>query len=91
MSEISTKKTGTLKCSNNVCKPLRFEDNLKRLEDITTVLERGELDLEESIKYFREGSALYKQLKSELDKTEGEVKLIMENLEGKLTEKELNQ
>jgi exodeoxyribonuclease VII small subunit len=72
----------TVKENNNNQKAARFEDNLRKLEEIIVILEKGEIDLEESIKCFREGSSLYRLLRSELEKAEGEVKVIIESLEG---------
>jgi exonuclease VII small subunit len=59
MSETNIKKTNTTKRKQDENKSLKFEDNLRRLENITSILEKGETDLEESIAYFREGSTLF--------------------------------
>lgn len=37
-----------------------FEDSLKRLQEISDILERGEVGLEESIKLYEEGITLAK-------------------------------
>jgi exodeoxyribonuclease VII small subunit len=39
-------------------KKLTFEEAMKRLEEIVSLLENGEADLESSLKLFAEGSAL---------------------------------
>jgi exodeoxyribonuclease VII small subunit len=61
-----------------------FEQGLKRLEEIVHLLERGDLELEESIKYFKEGSNLFKKLNSQLSDAEGEIKIVLENFEGNI-------
>jgi exodeoxyribonuclease VII small subunit len=67
--------------------PTNFERALSRLEDILRVLEKGELGLEESIACFREGSALYKHCREKLKSAEGEISLLLENLDGGLETK----
>ncbi|MCE1245204.1 MAG: exodeoxyribonuclease VII small subunit [Firmicutes bacterium] len=62
--------------------PENFERALARLEEILRVLEKGELGLEESISRFREGSALYKYCQEKLKSAEGEIRLLVENLDG---------
>ena len=54
-----------------------FEENLKKLEDIVSKLEKGECALEESIKMFEEGMALTKSLQKTLDKAEGKLKFVV--------------
>jgi len=63
-----------------------FEENMARLEEILQVMERGELGLEESIKYFREGSKLYKLCEKKLKSAEGEIKILVEDLEEEIIE-----
>lgn len=50
-----------------------FEQAMTRLEEIVTLLERGEAPLEESLKLFEEGTGLMKQCSSLLDKAEQKV------------------
>ena len=54
-----------------------FEENLKKLEDIVSKLEKGECALEESIKMFEEGMALTKSLQKTLDEAEGKLKVVV--------------
>ena len=54
-------------------KKLNFEQAMKRLEDIVTALERGEVPLEEALALFEEGSKLLRQCTGMLDKAEQKV------------------
>ncbi|MBE7013902.1 MAG: exodeoxyribonuclease VII small subunit [Ruminococcaceae bacterium] len=56
-----------------------FEEDLKKLEDIVSKLEKGDAPLEESIKMFEEGIKLTKTLQKTLDDAEGKIKVVMEN------------
>ena len=55
-----------------------FENNLKRLEDIVTALEKEEHSLEETVKLFQEGMNLSKQCRKALKEVENSVKVVME-------------
>lgn len=57
---------------------LKFEESLKKLEDIVAKLESGELTLDESLKLFEEGAALSKKLSSALDKAEQKIAMLTE-------------
>lgn len=54
-----------------------FEENLNKLEDIVSKLEKGEYALEDSIKMFEEGIALTKVLQKTLDDAEGKLKVVV--------------
>ncbi len=47
-----------------------FEDSLKRLQEISDILEKGEVSLEESIKLYEEGITLAKHCYSVLKEAE---------------------
>lgn len=64
----------------------RFEDAMKRLEEIVEALEGGELPLEESLKRFEEGMALVKFCNRRLDEAERRVTLLLEDQDGKTRE-----
>lgn len=68
---------------------IKFEEGLTRLEEIISILERGELGLEESIGYFREGSALYRSLQEKLGAADGEIKEVLEDFEKNLKLRDL--
>ena len=54
-----------------------FEENMQRLEQIVRAMERGDVQLEESLKLFREGTALVEACGKLLDEAELEVKKIV--------------
>lgn len=55
-----------------------FEASLKRLEEITAALEKGGLQLDESLKLFSEGTALLSQCEKYLDSAELKIKKLFE-------------
>ena len=63
-------------------KKLSFEEALKRLEEIVTQLESGEIPLEESIKVFEEGEQLVKFCLNTLDEAEQKVKKLEKQQDG---------
>lgn len=61
-------------------KEMKFEDKIKHLEDIISVLESGEAPLDESIKKYTEAMKLVKECDSELKGIEEKVnKIVSEN------------
>ena len=54
-----------------------FEENLNKLENIVSKLEKGDCALEDSIKMFEEGIALTKTLQKTLDDAEGKLKVVL--------------
>lgn len=66
---------------------IRFEDALKRLEDIVDTLEKGELSLEKSLKIFEEGVKLSRLCNKLLDKAEKKVEILMRDEKGELEAK----
>lgn len=63
---------------------IKFEEAIKRLEDIVEQLESGELELEESIKVFEEGIRLAVFCQQELKKADGKIQQLLKNLDGEL-------
>ncbi len=55
----------------------KFEESVKRLEEIVSLLENGDIPLEESIKLFEEGIKLSKKCNESLNKVEEKVKVIL--------------
>ena len=49
---------------------ISFEKQMARMEEIVDILEKGELDLDESIKLYEEGLNLSKTLKNQLKEYE---------------------
>ena len=63
-------------------KKLSFEQAMGRLEEIVSVLERGECDLDESLKLFEEGAKLARNCNEMLDKAEQKVMLLLNEQSG---------
>lgn len=62
----------------------RFEDDLKKLENVVEQLERGDLPLDESVKLFEEGIRLSQACKTELDSAEGRIQVLLQGKKGKM-------
>lgn len=58
-------------------KELSYEEAMNRLEDIVRTLDMGEVGLDESITLFKEGLTMVKECRSQLDKAEGEIKILL--------------
>ena len=65
-----------------------FEENMQRLEQIVRAMERGDVPLEESLKLFREGTALVEACGKLLDEAELQVKKITTASDGSPVEEE---
>lgn len=57
---------------------MNFEASLKRLDEITALLEGGGLELEESLKLFAEGTELLSQCEKYLNSAELKIKKLFE-------------
>ena len=60
-----------------MAKKQTFEQNMSRLEEIVTALEKGDAPLEESLKLFQEGTELVRNCGKLLEEAELQVKKIM--------------
>ena len=65
----------------------KFEEAMKRLEDIVEDLEGGDLPLEESLKVFEEGMKLLKFCSEKLDEVEKRVSVLIKESEGRYSKK----
>ena len=63
-----------------------FEASMQRLETIVRAMEKGDVELEESLKLFQEGTELIRRCGRLLDEAELQVKKIMVGPEGDPTE-----
>ena len=63
-----------------------FEENMSRLEEIVSLLERGDATLGDSMALFEEGTKLSASLGKLLDKAEQKVTVMQENMQGELAE-----
>lgn len=59
-----------------------FEENMNRLEQIVRAMEKGDVQLEESLKLFQEGTKLVEQCGKLLDEAELQVKKITQASDG---------
>ncbi|HQA08533.1 MAG TPA: exodeoxyribonuclease VII small subunit [Syntrophomonadaceae bacterium] len=64
--------------------PVKFEQALKRLEELVIQLEDGELELEEALRLFEEGVKLSRYCQQELKAADGKVQKLVQTLEGDL-------
>ena len=67
-------------------KKLSFEEAMKRLEEIVSHLEKGDIPLEESIRLFEEGSGLLALCSSQLEEAEQKVMLLRRGDSGEAEE-----
>ncbi|SKA76773.1 Exodeoxyribonuclease VII small subunit [Clostridium sp. USBA 49] len=58
-----------------------FEIMIKKLEDIVEVMNKGQLNLEDSIKNYEEGIKLCNKLFKTLNEYEGKIKILSEGKE----------
>lgn len=66
-----------------------FEEAMKKLEEIVTELENGNLNLDESVSKFEEGMKLAKQCNSILETAEKKITILLEN-NGELKEEKFD-
>jgi exodeoxyribonuclease VII small subunit len=64
----------------------KFEEAMKRLEDIVQSLESGELSLEDSIQTFEEGMNLVSFCSKKLEEAEQKVTMLVKESDGKYRE-----
>ena len=62
-------------------KTVKFEDAMKRLEEIANELEKDDLTLDDSIAKFEEGMNLSKKCKQMLDSAEKKITILIGNKE----------
>lgn len=59
-----------------------FEEALGRLEEIVDSLERGDLSLDESLKFFEEGTRLIKECTQKLEGAQAKIQKLVSTDEG---------
>ncbi len=64
---------------------INFEEAMKKLEQITAELEKGDLSLDESVKKFEEGIKLSKECNKPLEDSEKRINILINN-DGNITE-----
>ncbi|MBE6939517.1 MAG: exodeoxyribonuclease VII small subunit [Ruminococcaceae bacterium] len=65
-----------------------FEENMLRLEEIVTQLEKGDVALSDSLTLFAEGTKLVESCRTELEKAEQQVVKLMKGPDGAPVETE---
>ena len=70
----------------NARKTPKFEDALKKLENIVETLEKGEMPLEDAIKAYTEGVKLVRQCHGKLEEAEDKITKLMRDDEGNWNE-----
>jgi len=68
---------------------MSFEDALRQLEDILTMLESGELELEQSLRLFQSGMELSVYCQQLLKEAEGRIQKLVQKPDGELVLLEL--
>ena len=66
------------------CQGLGFEAGMKRLEQIVAELEKGNIDLEKSLKLYEEGAALIESCRKQLAETQLRIEKIRPKEGGEL-------
>jgi len=61
---------------------MKFEEELKRLEEIVKQLENEETSLDDSISLFEEGTKILKKLREKLNEAEKKVKILLKDSKG---------
>ncbi|MEG0823849.1 MAG: exodeoxyribonuclease VII small subunit [Erysipelotrichaceae bacterium] len=61
---------------------LTFKQSMSRLDEIVSLLERNEIELEEAIKLFEEGLILVKSCDTQLHSFEDKVNSLLDSYEG---------
>jgi len=59
-------------------KEISFEESLLNLEEIVQTLEKGDLKLDDSLKFFEQGIKLVKECQKKLETAERKVEVLME-------------
>ncbi len=67
-----------------------FEDAMLELENIVSMLEKGDTTLEESITNFQQGIELSRYCAAKLDEAEKKISILLQDEEGKLIEKDFD-
>ena len=58
---------------------LSFEESIEKLENIASKLEKGDLNLDDSVSFFEEGMALSKECTKILEEAEKKISILIDN------------
>ncbi len=64
----------------------KFEDKLKKLEELVSSLDRDDLSLDESIEIFEKGIKLSKECSEKLENAEKKINILLSDESGNLKE-----
>ena len=67
-------------------KKLNFEGSMARLEEIVSLLERGDAPLDQAMGLFEEGAKLLRECTKQLDEAEQKVNLLTAGKDGEIVE-----
>ena len=67
-------------------KKLNFEGSMARLEEIVSLLERGDATLDQAMALFEEGAKLLRECTRQLDEAEQRVTLLTAGKDGEIVE-----
>ena len=70
---------------------MKFEEGLKKLEDIVNTLGDGKIPLDEALALFKEGISLTKELSRRLDEIEKKVEVLIKKEDGSFERKQFPQ
>ena len=54
-----------------------FENNLQRLEELTSAIRQSDISLEDALKTFEEGITLAKKMEKDIDQMESKIQILM--------------
>jgi exodeoxyribonuclease VII small subunit len=70
---------------------MKFEQGLRKLEDIVNTLDEGQVSLDQALSLFKEGLRLSKELSKTLDDIERKVEIIMKKDDGSIEKRPFEQ
>ncbi len=66
---------------------MKFEEGLRRLEDIVSTLDEGQISLDDALGLFKEGLTLTRELSKRLDDIERKVEILVKKEDGSIEKK----
>jgi exodeoxyribonuclease VII small subunit len=66
---------------------MKFEDGLRRLEEIVSTMDEGKVSLDEALSLFKDGLLLTKALSKQLDEIEQKVEILIKKDDGSMEKK----
>jgi exodeoxyribonuclease VII small subunit len=66
---------------------MKFEEGLRRLEDIVSTLDEGQISVDDALTLFKEGLNLTKELSKRLDEIERKIEILVKKDDGSIEKK----